>query len=50
MNYKLNEEADITFSLMKEKRNKYKKINHSKSRETYSRKGKNKFSIRDIDY
>ena len=43
MNYKFDEEADIVIGLMKEKRNKYKKVNHSKNKETYSRKGKNKF-------
>ena len=50
MNYKnyLYEETESRFK--KEKNHKYnKKCKHTKSHESYSRKGKNKFSIKHIE-
>lgn len=51
MNYKNFEIEDIEYSIRKETNKKYsKKVNHKKNNGSYSRKGKNKFSMRDIDY
>jgi hypothetical protein len=51
MNYKNFEMEDIEYSIRKETNKKYsKKVNHKKNNGSYSRKGKNKFSMRDIDY
>lgn len=51
MSYKnyLCEELETKFE--REKKHKYnKKHNHSRSYESYSRKGKNKFNINNIDW
>ena len=51
MNYKLDEYDYLDHHVGREKKNKYsKKVNHKRNQETYSRKGKNKFSARDLDY
>ena len=51
MNYKdyLYDETESRFE--REKKHKYnKKHNHTRGYESYSRKGKNKFNINNIDY
>ena len=51
MNYKYDTYDDILYGVRKSSKEKYsKKVNHKKSHETYSRKGKNKFSMKSFDY
>lgn len=51
MNYKNDMYDEIQYGIYKSTKEKYsKKVNHKKNHETYSRKGKNKFSLRNIEF